>query len=596
MRTHWCGKLRASDAGVKVCLAGWVHRRRDHGGVIFLDLRDREGLVQIVVHPDEQAFAYKIAGQARNEFVLKVDGIVRHRPTGTVNPQLPSGEIEVAASSLEVISEAETPPFPIEDRTDASEEVRLKYRYLDLRRPQMQHVLMLRHRTVAAIRRYFDDAGFIEVETPLLNKSTPEGARDYLVPSRLQPGTFFALQQSPQLFKQLLMIAGLERYYQIVRCFRDENPRADRQPDFTQLDVEMAFVDEQAVQDSVESMFSTVMQAAIGVEVETPFQRIPFSTAMEIYGTDKPDLRFGLELVNVSSALAGTEVRIFRQVLDAGGSAYGIRVPAGGRLDRKALDELTAMARTSGASGLAWILFIQDGITSPLQKALTQSDLDGLRAAMGLEPGDLALLVCDTSKVACGALGQIRLALADRLALRPAVGSGDPQAWRFAWITDPPLVEYNERESRWDPSHHPFTAPLENDEYLLEDDPGAVRARAYDVVLNGWEVAGGSIRVHRPDLQRRLFDLIGLDAERAERRFGWFVKALDYGAPPHGGIAMGIDRFVALLADKENIREVIAFPKTSAMTDIMTGAPDRVEDAQLEELHIRTTVEDDASG
>lgn len=592
MRTHWCGELRASDAGVKVRLAGWVHRRRDHGGVIFLDLRDREGLVQIVVHPDEGDGAYESAGGVRAEYVLLVEGTVRPRPAGTANPNLPSGEIEVSASSLEVISESETPPFPIEDRTDASEEVRLKYRYLDLRRPQMLQVLMLRHRTIAAIRRYFDDNGFVEVETPLLNKSTPEGARDYLVPSRLQPGTFFALQQSPQLFKQLLMIAGLERYYQIVRCFRDEDPRADRQPDFTQLDVEMAFVDEEVIFGRVEEMMSAVFKAALGVDVQIPFPRMPYADALERYGTDKPDLRFGLEMQNVTPIFDETGVHVFRKVLEAGGSAHALGVSGGDRLDRKALDGLTRVARSAGASGLAWILFTSDGISSPLGKALSQVETEGLRLALQLAPGDLALVVCDKQKVARRALGEVRLALADLLDLRPAVDADDPRAWRFAWITEAPLVEYNERESRWDPTHHPFTAPLPGDEHLLDRDPGAVRARAYDVVLNGWELAGGSIRIHRPDLQRRVFDLIGLDPGRAERRFGWFVKAFDYGAPPHGGIAMGIDRFVALLAEKENIREVIAFPKTSAMTDIMTGAPDRVDGAQLRELHIRTTVED----
>lgn len=592
MRTQWCGELRATHAGTVVRLAGWVHRRRDHGGVIFLDLRDREGLVQIVVHPDEQAEAYGAAREVRPEYVVVVEGMVRPRRPGTANPNLASGEVEVAASSLEVLSRAETPPFPIEDRTDASEEIRLRYRYLDLRRPQMQQILMLRHRAISAIRRFFDESGFVEVETPLLNKSTPEGARDYLVPSRLQPGTFFALQQSPQLFKQLLMIAGMERYYQIVRCFRDEDPRADRQPDFTQLDVEMAFEDEGAIHDLVEQMLAQVIKEALGAEIETPFPRIPFSTALEGYGTDKPDLRFDLKLTNVTPHLAQTGVQVFRKALDAGGSAFAIAVPDGKRLDRKALDELTVVARNSGAGGLAWILFKEDGITSPLQKVLSTSEIENLKSALGLPDGGLALIVCDQKRTACRALGEVRLAVADRLNLRPATETDDPRNWRFAWITEAPLVEFNERESRWDPTHHPFTAPLESDEHLIETDPGSVRARAYDVVLNGWELGGGSIRIHRPGLQRRIFALIGLDEERAERRFGWFLRALDYGAPPHGGIALGIDRFVALLAEKENIREVIAFPKTSSMTDIMTGAPDRVDESQLKELRIRTVAEE----
>jgi len=587
MRTHWCGNLRVADAGATVTLAGWVHRRRDHGGVIFLDLRDREGVVQVVLHPNDQPLAYEVAEQVRSEFVLEVKGVVGPRLEGAVNPNLPTGEVEVVAEVIVVLAESETPPFPIEDRVEASEEIRLRYRYLDLRRPQMQQTLRLRHRIISTIRAFFDDQGFIEVETPVLNKSTPEGARDYLVPARLAPGSFFALQQSPQLFKQLLMIAGLDRYYQIVRCFRDEDPRADRQPDFTQLDMEMSFVDERKVRDTTEQLFAAVMKAAVGVDIKTPFPEMTYAEAMDKFGSDKPDLRFPLELVNVSSVFARTQVQVFKKTLDAGGSAYCIGVPGGAVLDRKELERLTQVARNLGAGGLAWINFKPVGISSPLAKVLSEDEVDGIRQATNAASGDLALIVCDTADVARRALGEVRLVLGDSLGLRPAKEPGEASSWRFTWIVEPPLVAYSEKEERWDPVHHPFTAPCPQDEALLDEDPGAVRARAYDLVLNGWEVAGGSVRIHTPKMQRRIFKLIGIDDETAEKRFGWFVKAFKYGAPPHGGIAAGIDRLVALLGGKDNIREVIAFPKSSSSVDLMTGAPDRVDQTQLEELQIQ---------
>jgi len=576
-----------ADAGTKVTLAGWAHRRRDHGGVIFLDLRDREGLVQVVLHPNDQPLAYKVAEQVRSEFVLEVKGVVGPRLEGAVNPNLPTGEVEVIADSIVVLAESETPPFPIEDRVEASEEIRLRYRYLDLRRPQMQQTLRLRHRIISTIRRFFDDQGFIEVETPALNKSTPEGARDYLVPARLAPGSFFALQQSPQLFKQLLMIAGLDRYYQIVRCFRDEDPRADRQPDFTQLDMEMSFVDELQVRDTTEQLFATVMKVAVGVDVVTPFPEMTYAEAMDKFGSDKPDLRFALELVNVSAIFAQTQVQIFKKTLDSGGSAYCLGVPGGGILDRKELERLTQVARNLGAGGLAWINFKAEGISSPLAKVLSENEVAGIRQAVNAASGDLALIVCDAPDVARRAMGEVRLVLADRLGLRPATEPDDAASWKFTWIVEPPLVAYSEKEGRWDPVHHPFTAPCPADEALLDEDPGAVRARAYDLVLNGWEVAGGSVRIHTPRMQQRIFKLIGIDDETAEKRFGWFVRAFKYGAPPHGGIAAGIDRLVALLGGRDNIREVIAFPKSSSSVDLMTGAPDRVDQAQLVELQIQ---------
>ena len=591
-RSDMCGTLRGGDAGRAVRLAGWVHARRDHGGVVFLDLRDREGLVQVVVHPEQSPDAHAVVQRVRTEFVLKVTGEVRARPAANVNPLIGTGEVEVVASAIEVLAEAAVPPFQIEDRTEAGEDTRLRYRYLDLRRPEMQALLRLRHRVVAAIRAHYDAEGFVDVETPLLTKSTPEGARDFLVPSRLEPGAFFALPQSPQLFKQLLMVAGVDRYYQIVRCLRDEDPRADRQPEFTQLDVEMSFADEESVLGITEGMVAAVFKAAHGVEIPLPLPRIPFAEAMDRYGSDKPDLRFGLAMSDVGPVLAASGVQVFRRALDAGGAARAVRVPgwaASGR-GRKDLDALTAVARANGAAGLAWMVFdaaAEGGVTSPLAKFFAPGDAAALASATGAADGDLVLVVADRREVANRALGAVRLAVGDLMGLRPGRPASDPAAWQLTWVVDMPLVEWNGTEKRWDPVHHPFTAPHPDDEAILESDPGAVRARAYDLVLNGWELGGGSIRIHRPDLQRRIFALIGIDDERAEQRFGWFVRAFQYGAPPHGGIAFGIDRLVAMLAGKDSIREVIAFPKTSSFTDLLTGAPDAVEDAQLKELGLR---------
>jgi aspartyl-tRNA synthetase len=587
VRSHWCGELRSEHAGSQVRLTGWVHRRRDHGGVIFLDLRDREGLVQVVVHPEEQPEAYRGGEAVRSEYVVLVEGSVRPRLPGAENPKLPTGEVEVAADRIEILSKAKTPPFQIEDRVEVNEEVRLKYRYLDLRRPDMQRVLRLRHRVITAIRNFFDAEGFIEVETPLLNKSTPEGARDYLVPSRLQPGNFFALQQSPQLFKQLLMVAGFDRYYQVVRCFRDEDPRADRQPDFTQLDMEMSFVDEAIVREVIEQMFASVMKVAVGADIPTPFPAMTYADAMDTYGTDKPDLRFGLPMVDLTGVFAGTGVQMFRRALEAGGVMKGLRVPGGSRFSRKELEALVGVARTFGAGGMAWIGYQAAGPSGPLTKALSSEEVNGVRRAAGVQEGDVVLLVCDQARVAQRSLGEVRLALADKLSLRPELDPSESGAWKFLWVIDAPMVEWNPKESRWDPTHHPFTAPHEADVHLIETDPGAVRSRSYDAVLNGWEVAGGSVRIHRPELQRKVFQLIGIDDAKAQRMFGWFVDAFDYGAPPHGGIAAGIDRLVALLAGKDSIREAMAFPKSSAMTDLMTGAPDIVDEQLLDDLHIK---------
>jgi aspartyl-tRNA synthetase len=587
VRTHWCGELRAEHAGAQVMLTGWVHRRRDHGGVIFLDLRDREGLVQVVLHPQEQPEAYAVAEAVRGEYVLGIAGLVRPRIAGAENPNLPTGEVEVAAQAIEIFARAQTPPFQIEDRIEVKEETRLKYRYLDLRRPEMQRGLRIRHEVIKAIRDYFDGQGFIEVETPMLNKSTPEGARDYLVPSRLQPGNFFALQQSPQLFKQLLMVAGFDRYYQIVRCFRDEDPRADRQPDFTQLDMEVSFADEAAVRNFTEEMFVQLMRRALGVEIATPFPSMTYDEALDIYGSDKPDLRFGLPMVDLTKVFAGTGVQMFQRALDKGGAVKGLRVPGGASFSRKEFEALVSVARTFGAGGMAWISFGADGATGPLTKALSEEEVSGVKDTAGALTGDAVLIVTDSLRVAQRSLGEVRLALGDKLDLRPKLEPTDPEAWKFLWVIDAPMVEWNPKENRWDPTHHPFTAPHDSDVELIDSNPGAVRSRAYDAVLNGAEVAGGSIRIHDPQLQRKVFGLIGIDEEKAERMFGWFVDAYNFGAPPHGGIAAGVDRIVAMVAGKENIREVMAFPKSSAMTDLMTGAPDIVDQSLLDDLHIK---------
>jgi aspartyl-tRNA synthetase len=513
--------------------------------------------------------------------------MVSPRPEGTVNPNLPTGEVEVPAMDLEVLAEARTPPFEIEDRVEVSEELRLRHRYLDLRRPEMQRVIKLRHLTSAAARNFFDSEGFVEVETPAFSKSTPEGARDYLVPSRLYPGKFYALLQSPQLFKQLLMIAGFDRYYQLVRCFRDEDARADRLPEFTQLDVEMSFADEGAVRDVTERMFVSVFKATVGVDLERPFSQMDYATSLERFGTDKPDLRFNLNLIDLTEAFRHTEIRIFGETLAAGGRVKALHAPGGARLGRRDLDSLAETAKGFGAKGLAWVAFESSGISSPLKGVLKDEEVSAIRSSTGATAGDLILFICDRKEVAERSMGAIRHALGTKLNLIPELPADDPAAWRFAWIVDLPLVEWNVVEGRWDPMHHPFTAPKPEDEHLLEQAPGEVRAQAYDLVLNGWEVAGGSIRIHRPELQRKVFDLLGISKDRAERQFGWFLEAFDYGAPPHGGIAIGWDRTVAVLAGKDNIREVIAFPKSSAMLDILTGAPDVVDEDQLRELHIQ---------
>ena len=588
MRTHWCGELRQDHVGTKVVLTGWVHRRRDHGGVIFLDIRDRAGIAQIVLHPTKQPEAYKIAEKVRSEYVLRVEGDVRARIEGAVNPNLPTGDVEVAASAIEVIARSETPPFPIEDGVDVSEEVRLRYRYLDLRRPQVQKTIMLRHKVVKTIRDFLDAEEFVEIETPNLTKATPEGARDFLVPSRLHPGSFWALPQSPQLFKQLLMIAGFDRYYQIARCFRDEDPRADRGLDFTQLDLEMSFATEGDIRDLTERLFQALFDVVLGVKIAIPFPVISFDESLARYGTDKPDIRFDLPIHDVAAIFLVTQIKIFEKVLVAGGTAKAIRVPGQAGMSRKDLESLVAEARNMRAGGMAWVALTDDGISSPLAKILSKEEIDGLVSEMEAQSGDLILIVCDRRAVAEGAMGAVRTALGKTLGLIPDLPSEDPDAWKFLWVNDAPLVNWNEAEARWDPVHHPFTAPKPEELHLLDTDPGSVHAQCYDIVLNGVEMGGGSIRIHSPELQRRIFELIGLDEATVERRFGWFVRAFDFGAPPHGGIAPGIDRIVWLMSRGDSIRDAMAFPKSGAYTDPMTGAPDSVDPKQLEELFIKS--------
>jgi aspartyl-tRNA synthetase len=575
MRTHVCGELRREDAGETVTLCGGVWRRRDHGGVTFVDLRDREGLVQLVFHPEDAPNAHAAAQHLGSETVVRAVGEVRARPEGTVNPELPTGEVEVAVAELEVLSGADTPPFVIEDRIEATEELRLRFRYLDLRRPEMTKVLALRHTINRIIREAMEARGFLEVETPLLGRSTPEGARDFMVPSRLWPGTFYALPQSPQQLKQLLMVAGQDRYYQIVRCLRDEQPRADRSFEFTQLDVEMSFVDEEDVFAVIEPLYARIVREIQGVEVSMPFPRMTYDEMMDRFGSDKPDLRYGMELSDLGEVFVGTGFRAFASVLDAGGQIKGLSAPGGGELSRKELDNLVQVAKSRGAAGLVWIVIEDRGIRSPVERHLSAEELDAVRKQTSAEPGDLIVIVGDKPDRTNVALDGLRRHLADRLGLIP---EGE---WAFAWYTEPPLFEWSDDEGKWVSNHHPFTSPLTED---LE--PTTAKARAYDLVLNGFELGGGSIRIHRPDVQHRVFEVLGLSEEEIQEQFGHLLRAFRYGVPPHGGIAMGIDRLVMLMAGKDTIRDVTAFPKAQSGADPLTGAPAAASDEQLRELGI----------
>ena len=579
-RTHGCGALRAANAGQTVTLMGWAFRRRDHGGLVFVDLRDREGLTQCVFDPKEASEAHDKVEGVRAEFVLAVRGTVALRPPGTENSKLPTGAVEVRVSEMKILNDSRPLPFQLEDEGEVDETLRLKYRYLDMRRPSVLKAFQVRDQVCRAVRDYLHAEGFLEVETPFLTRSTPEGARDFLVPSRMQPGSFYALPQSPQLFKQLLMVAGFERYFQIVRCFRDEDLRKDRQPEFTQIDIETSFLDRDDFLPIIEGMVAEIWRRVKGVELARPFPRLAYDDAMARFGSDKPDLRFGLELQDASALFAGGEFQAFAQTVAGGGAVKALRIPSAGGMSRKELDDLTSEAKQLGAKGLVWIKVTAEGLQSPVAKFLTAVQ-DRLLALTGGTAGDLLLLVADTPVVAASVLGRLRVDLARRFRLIPEGRD------IFAWVIDFPLVEWNADEKRWDAVHHPFTAPRDEDLALLESDPGKARAKAYDLVLNGQEAAGGSIRIHQQSVQERLFGLIGISKEEARARFGFLLEALEFGAPPMGGIAFGLDRLAASLAGQESIREVIAFPKTQKGTCPLTDAPAPVDARQLRDLGIR---------